>query len=695
MDEEKKKKGSGRYLFMVVFVLAIVAVFIFRLADWQLVHGFQWLKAADQSSTYAVKMDAARGEILDSKGVGLAVNETGYAIQFNGATMRDSSKNKTILALIRLLDSQNEKWTDEFPIQVNSSGKYEFISGRDADIKYLKSKSFLNVNPYATADECMKHLVDKYKCTGYSVKDTRNILSVRYNMAKTGFTVSTPYIFAPDVSQNTVAIISENSSNLPGVEAKVTAERKYPFGTLMPQIVGSIGAMSSDQYKALKDKGYEMNSRIGEGGIEQYAESWLRGKEGEETVKFGTDGSLTSETVAQKPTSGDTVWLTIDSNLQKVLNKSLADNVKATNENGQKNHTATDPKGSDCVGGAAVVLRVKDFAVLAAATYPTYDQNRYASDSDYRVQLLNDQKTYPLINRAFNGQFTPGSCFKPSVALAALQEGAITDKTTFTCNGIFVLGDLRLRCWLKSGHGTLTVRNALAESCNVFFCNTAVHTGISAMNLYAKRLGLGQKTGVEIGESAGTLAGLAERKNSGGTWTEGDTAQAGIGQSDNMLTPIQLATMAATVANNGVRLKTHVIDKVTDYTRKNTIYTTPTMQMDSIGVSAQNLKIVQEGMRAVCTKGTAASYFSNYGIAIAGKTGTGQTGENRSDNVSFIGYAPYDNPQIAIAVVLEHGATSKYSNQIAKDIFDAYFFGKTVDANGNFVTSPAVSAASH
>ena len=693
MGEDKKRQGAGRYRFLTVVIVAVAAVFVVRLTDWQLVHGADWLKTANQSSTYTVKMDAARGEILDEKGVGLAVNETGYAIRFNGATMTDSTENRTILTLIRLLDSRNEKWTDEFPIRVNASGKYEFTPGMNGDVTYFKSKSFLNVNPYATADECIKLFAEMTKCSGYSAKDTRDILAVRYNMKKTGFSVSTPYIFAPSVTQDTVAVISENSANLPGVEAKVTAVRKYPFGTLLPQILGSVGALSPDDYKALKNKGYAMNSRIGKSGIEQYEESQLHGKEGTETVKFGPDGTLASETVTQKPTSGNTVWLTIDSNLQKVLNKSLEDSVKATHDNGVKTRTASDPKGADCVGGAAVVLRVKDFAVLAASTYPSYDQNQYAGDSNYRVQLLNDNTGTPLLNRAFNGQFTPGSCFKPSVALAALQEGAITDRTTFTCNGVFVLGDLRLHCWLKSGHGTLSVESALAESCNVFFCNTALHTGISAMNLYAKHLGLGQKTGVEVGESAGTLAGPAERKAAGGIWTDGDTAQAGIGQSDNMLTPIQLAVMAATIANNGVRLKTHLVDKVTDYTRKATLSTTAPQQVDNINVSAQNLKYVQSGMRAVCMKGgTAASAFENYGVAIAGKTGTGQTGDGHSDNVSFIGYAPYDNPQIAIAVILPHGAASKYSNAIAKDIFDAYFFGKTVDANGNLVM-PAASSA--
>lgn len=693
MDEEKKQKGLGRWLFVSLATVAVAAVFALRLGKWQLQQGAAWLKTANRADTDTVTMDAARGEILDAKGAGLAVNKTGYAIQFNGATMTADTKNKTIHTLIALLDKRGEKWTDKLPIRVNAAGKYEFIPGMDSDVAYLKSKSFLNVEPYATADECMKHLVDRYKCTGYAAKDTRDILSVRYNMAKTGFTVSTPYTFAESVGQATVAIVSENSMALPGVDVKVTALREYPYGSLMPQILGTVGAISADQYKELKPKGYGLDSRLGKSGVELYAENWLRGKSGEKTVKFDSGGDLVSEQITKQPSSGNTVWLTIDSNLQKVAGKSLEQNIKATHANGVATGTADSPAGSDCVAGAAVVLRVKDFAVLAAATYPSYDQNRASGDSKYYAQLLNDS-SHPLVNRAFDGQFTPGSSFKPSVALAALQEGAITNSTIFTCTGVFVLNDLHIHCWLRSGHGSLSLESALAESCNVFFCNTALHTGISAMNLYAKKLGLGVKTGVEVGESTGTLAGRDERKTAGGTWTDGDTAQAGIGQSDNMLTPLQLATYCATIANNGTRLKTHVIQKVTDYARSKTVYTTPATKVDDIGVSAQNLKYVQQGMRAVCTRGTAATYFADYGIAVAGKTGTGQTGESRSDNVSFIGYAPYDDPQIAIAVVLEHGAASKYSNQVARDIFDAYFFGKTVDAAGNLVTPASSSPAS-
>ncbi|NLJ31060.1 MAG: penicillin-binding protein [Clostridiales bacterium] len=696
----ENSKVKFRYLACGLILTAVLLVYVLRLVDWQLVKGASFLEKAQKTSTGQVTMDAARGEILDINGVGLAVNKTGYAIVFERVYMPDGSANKTISQLVSLLDQRGEKWTDVLPITLDKNGKYQFISGQDKEITTLKSKDYLDMNTYATAQQCMDALVKKYEISGYSAKETRAIASVRYNMTKCGFGLSAPYTFASDVSKDTVGIVSENSQLLPGATIKVTTVRQYPFGNLLPHILGNVGALDAEEYKANKDKGYALNDEIGKSGVEQALESTLRGTDGEKVIETTNTGALSQETVTQAPVSGNTVYLTIDSNLQKVINASLAKNVQATQAYGKQlcaeNYKgSSENHGEDCVAGAAVVIRVKDFAVLAASTYPTFDMNEYLSSSDYRVALNTDSKTKPLINRAFNGIFTPGSSFKPSVALAALQENAITAYTQIFCGGAFTRFSsqgLTVKC--MSHHGSISLNTALAKSCNVFFCETAYRTGIDAMNLYAKRLGLGVKTGIEISESVGILAGREERQASGGTWWDGDTSQAGIGQSDNQFTPLQLATYCATIANNGTRLQTHIIDKITDYARSKTITKKGATKVDDIGVSAQNIKYVQQGMRSVATSGTAASVFANYGIAIAGKTGTAQTGDHSSDNVVFIGYAPYDNPQIAIAVVLEHGATSKFSNAVAKDIFDAYFYHTTVDKDGNIVSASSSSASS-
>ena len=701
-EEEKKSGPKGRYIFIAIFLLVVMAGYALRLADWQLRKGASFLQKAESSTQFTVPMDTARGEILDSKGNGLAVNKIGYAIEFDKAYMTTATANKTIYQLIRLLDSRKEKWTDELPIKVNSAGKYEFVSGKDQEIAALKSKDFLDVNPYATADECMKQLVEQYDCTGYSAKDTRNIVSVRYNMTKCGFSVSQPYTFADNISKDTVAIISENSVSLPGAQVKVTTLRQYPDGTLLPHILGTIGSISQEEYDAFKKlgqiktdtnpSGYAFNDRIGKNGVEQAFESQLRGKAGAKTVELTSKGSVASETVTQKPVAGDSVYLTIDSNLQKVLNASLAKNVQATRQNGyqlcaQRYKGSATAHGEDCVAGAAVGLRVSDFAVLAASTYPSYDENKYLDNTSYYNQLLQDN-TRPLINRAFNGIFTPGSIVKPYVALTALQEGSISESTLLEGNSQYTrFANTGLILGSIGSYGMINCQYAIEKSSNSFFYEAGYRTGIKALNLYAPRFGLGIKTGLELSESAGVLAGPAEKSE----WWDADTCEASVGQSDNQFTPLQLASMTATIANNGTRMQPHIVDKITDYTRKNVISQTKPKTMDSIGVSQAYLDYVKQGMRDVAISGTAATMFSNYGIPIAAKTGTAvQT--PHSDNVTFIAFAPYDHPQIALAVVLEHGATSFYSNSVAKDILDAYFYGKTVDKNGNIVMPSAASS---
>jgi penicillin-binding protein 2 len=516
-------------------------------------------------------------------------------------------------------------------------------------------------------------------------------------MTKSGFSVSAPYTFANDVSKETVEILSENSMKLPGVQTKLTTVREYPDGTLLPHILGTIGSLSADEWKTLKDKGYAYNDRIGKSGIEQAFESALRGKSGEKAVELTGKGNVASETVTAAPRPGETVYLTIDSRLQKVLNASLAQNIKATREYGQKlcaqrYKGASSGHGEDCVAGGAVVLRVSDFAVLAASTFPTYDENEYLSDTNYYSRLLQD-KNLPLINRAFNGIFTPGSIVKPYVALTALQEKSITTSTRILGNSKYMrFADVGLPLGSIGNYGMITANYAIQKSSNSFFYEVGYRTGITALNLYAPRFGLGVKTGVELSENAGVLAGPAERSASGGSWWDADTVEAAVGQSDNQFTPLQLATYAATIANNGTRLKSHVVDKITNYGRDKVISETKAQQVENIGVNQSYIDYVKAAMHSVAAAGTASSVFRNYGIPIAAKTGTAVLTPH-SDNVTFIAFAPYDHPQIAVAVVLEHGATGKYSMAVAKDALDAYFYGKTVDANGNLVMPSASSQA--
>ena len=684
-------KGLSRYIFCIVVIMAAFAVYGLRLIDWQIINGAYWLNVSTRTNTSSVKMTAARGEILDRGGNALAVNKTVYAIVFDKSAMTKDTQNKTILQLVSLLQKRGETWVDELPIQVTATGAYEYITSRQSEVDALK-KNLFRGNTYVTAEQCILELQRKYECEGYSPNQTRAILSVRYNMELSGFSVSTPYTFATGISSDTVGIISENAQNLPGATVEVTTVRDYPDGTVAPHVLGTLGAISQEEYAEEKKQGntysldnlggYAYNDSIGKSGVESYFEKYLRGTNGLKVIETTRTGAVASSMVTQAPVAGDSIYLTIDKNLQRVAQVSLANNVKGAQNEGK---SGGSKGGADCVAGGAVVLNVKDFSVLAAATFPSYDLNQYNSNPSYVSGLFQD-KTKPMYDRALVGSFMPGSSFKPVVASAALQEGVINSSSTVTCHRVYTFwNDYQPTC--MGYHGTINVVTALQKSCNIFFYDTGRRLGIDTLDLYAKRFGLGQKTGIEINEGAGVLSSPQVRVAAGGVWNGGDVVQAAIGQADNSFTPLQLATYVSTLVNDGTRLKTHLIGKITDYNRDKVIMqndpNSPTV-VDHVGVSKENLETVKKGMRAVTSVGGTASSFANYGIAVAGKTGTAQVPPH-SDNVVFVGFAPYDKPEIAVAVVLEYGAYSKYSTAVARDLFDAYFFGKTVDASGNLV----------
>jgi len=677
-----KNSTKIRYGILGGILLVCMGVFTYRLVDWQLINGQTYLEAADKTYVSTVNLTAARGEIVDTNGKPLAANKTEYNIVLDATYLNSANRSEVIDKLIQLMKQRNEPWVDELPITINQNGQYEFIADKEAEISELKGKNFLNLNTYATADMCMQQLTELYDITGYSQEDTRNICSVRYNMTRMIFSISNPYTFAENISKDTAAIIQERSADLAGVTVEIATVRQYNDGTLAPQLIGTIGALTQEEYDTLKDSGYAYNDKIGKSGIEYAFEQHLRGKDGTKVVEINPDGTVSSDKITQQPTPGNTVYTTLDSNLQKIANVSLEKNVTAAQRAGLS--TAAKLDGEDCVAGAAVVLDVKDFSILAAASYPNYDLTQYLEDANY-YNALSSNNTLPLLNRAFDGNYVPGSVFKPLVASAALQEGTITTGTHITCNHVYGFYAPSYTPTCLGYHGSINLNRALQASCNVFFYDTGRMLGIQNIDLYARQFGLGEETGVEIGESTGTLASPDLRTANGGVWQPGDVIQAAIGQSDNAFTPLQLATFCATIANNGTRYKTHLVKQVTNYNRNQIILETQPKIEEQVAVSQENLKIVQESMKLVAESGgTANSIFGNYGITIASKTGTAEN-PGHSDNTVFIAYAPYENPEIAVAVVLEYGSRGAYSMEVAKDIFDAYFYGKTVDENGNMV----------
>lgn len=681
----------GRSAACILLVLAVFVVYELRLVQWQLVEGDKYEQLSLSSRTDTIEIEAARGEILDRDGNVLAGNRSSYNIVYDALDMDYDRRNATIIQVIDLLEERGETWRDRLPIVLAEDGTYQYKEDSESAIQTLQEA--LSLAEYATAEECMAELAQQYDCQGYSKEDMRNVASVRYSMTQDGFSRTSPYVIAEDVSAETVGAISERSEEWPGIETRVAVTRYYgEDGALAPHVVGYTGVITDTQYQqAVEDgttydaenniSGYKWSDTMGRSGIEAAFEEELRGQRGEETIYTDSSGGVESTAVTTAPEEGHTVQTTLDSDLQRVANLSLEKNIQGN----------TDAR--NCTSGAAVVLDVDTFGVLASSSYPTYDVNQLvesiAGDGKYYNQLINDEDE-PMVNLALNGVFTPGSVFKPVVALAALQEGQLSAATSVYCPGYYELADLRLGCTCGGGN-TWNVYGALAHSCNTFFSTVGYDLGISTLDPYAEYFGLGTTTGVELGEATGIMSNPQEyRENHGVEWTDGVTSQTAIGQADNMFTPIQLAAMCATIANGGVRLQTHFLDKITDYTGETVLEEYEPVELYDAGLSSDVLGVVQAGMQMVATEGTASNVFANYPVSIAAKTGTAETSnvpdtdpDYTEPNLSFICYAPADNPEIAVAVMIEQGNTGNYAKNVAKDILDQYFGFYTWDEDGN------------
>lgn len=675
----ERKKGTGRIITCLVILLAIFGLFAAQLFSWQLVQGETYRQRADRTNISTIDIEPKRGEILDVNGVDLAINLTGFQIVFDSIYMVSSDpsqmsnsqlRNDVILKLTNLFRQKGEEWENQLPILLDADGNYVFEAEKDKEIASLKKT--IRLNDYATAQQCIEKLAsaEYYDCADKTPDEILTVTSIRYSMQVSGFNSENRYVFAKDVSQEMAAIVEENRQSLPGVFADEVPLRKYVNGDVAPKIVGYVGAINEQQYSEHKDSGkYHLNSQFGQTGIENAFEDILVGTKGKRTTETTKSGVVLNVEETQNAQPGNTVYLTLDARLQRVLSKALEENVNGA-------QAVVGPSVN--VTGSAVILNVDDFSILAAQSYPNYDLSKFMEDKKYKTQILLDEKN-PMYDYAFNGGYVIGSTMKPAVALAALQEGKITADTHFTCNHVYTrFADTGYAPKCMGTHGSIEVKTALAKSCNIFFYETGYQTGITMLNEYWRRLGLGENVGVELPVKTGFIAGPDSREGGEANWRFGDTVAASIGQSDNQITILQMATYCATIANNGVRLRTHLVDKITDYDRKTVIEETQPEVVAELGVDEQNLKTVQEGMKMVTSSIGTGRIFANYGIQIAGKTGTAQTG-NTPDHELFIGYAPYDDPEIAIALIISNGQESKWSLDVAKQIFDAYFYGIGVE----------------
>ena len=675
MNRDEHKMAVRRMMVLIGAACVLMALYGLRLIFLQLVKGESFKAQATNTTDYKFTVTAARGDIVDSRGERIATSVTGYNVVLNKLLMGDEDLDGMLQKIVELLRENGESWNDTLLIgQPDAAGNYTFTAeqGNSKDQKALSTvKENLGLQQYATANDVMEKLVEDYGLSDFSPEWQRVLGGIHYEMQLQAFSNVNNFIMAENVSEKTVATIKEHSLSLPGVEIVETSTRSYEQSAVLPHVLGRVGKITAEKWKVtdengqvtypLREKGYNMNDIIGISGLESAYEDELRGKDGVETITRNSDGVIVNTALTTVPEPGHTVQLTVDSSFQKAVDKALAENIDMINR-------VYNTGNMKAAAGAAVVLDVKDGGVLAASNYPSFDQNLYATQySEY-----SSDASLPLFNRALQGLYTPGSTFKPAVAVAALDSGLINQYSTVFCNGVYTYyKGYSPRCTRHGHSGNIDVVTAIKWSCNIFFYDVGRRLTSDVYDAYAYKLGLGQRTGVEVSEALGHLT----TKNDS-NYIDSLDVQAAIGQGNTVVTPIQLATYAAALANNGVRYRTHFVKAILDSNTGEVLKETQPEIMDVIEAAGNTFELVRQGMKQVPS--TITGKIGSYPYAIACKTGTPQRSETYAPgkhylNAMMIAYLPADDPQIAIGITIEYGGYGARTGDLVVDIANAYF----------------------
>ncbi len=714
------KNSSFRMMIISGLTIVLALVCVVRLFDLQIVKGSSYEEQANQRLVRAYSIPAPRGEIVDKNGKPLVENRMGYTVQIQKMDMTDEELNSIIYKAAYLVGSYGAEIESIFPIVINpntdkldfdfniekNGGTRKVLGAKLNDYTVAKMKKLKEeseeateettektkeeieeekkqaeqnlsdwkkknkLTDYTSAEEIFSFYKSKYDISGeYNENEALVISAVRYAMEKNGFSEKNPYILARDIDEYAVQPLKERFMDFPGVEVVIEPIRIFSHGTMASHILGRTGKIYAEEYAEMKDKGYGMNDTIGKDGLEKVLESYLKGKDGYKSVEMSRGGGVTQILQSREPEPGNYAKLTLDVDLQAVAESALKEGIM-------------EAYGS---GGAGAVIAVdpKTGGVLAMASYPTYDLSTFNDNYD---KLLKS-KSKPLINRVLNGTYSPGSTFKPMTAIAALESGEITPNTYIADLGKYTYyPSYQPTCLVYSStgatHGTINVSEAIGVSCNYFFYDIGRRMGVDTLRDYAEKFGLGEPTGIELQESTGILAGPEEREKAGGVWYPGDVLQMAIGQSDNLFTPAQLASYVCTILNKGKRYSLHLVDEVVNYDTGEVVMKKEPEVLSDNTISDETYNAVINGMRQVVTVGTASAAFATSTYKAAGKTGTAEV-PGGADNVLFVGFAPYEDPEIVVAVIIEHGAKSGYAAGVARKIFDAYMQIK----DGKFKTS--------
>lgn len=649
----------------VMILLGVFGAFLLLfgavLYDAQILHGSENRARSISSNATSEVVPASRGIITDRNGKALVSNRLAYTLVFDRSGFTDdASLNDAILRLIRLCQETGTAWNDTLPIAQTGSFLRYTNDRSESFTQYLEKNKL-------TATAAGRQLIAEMRALYHvdeslSEKDARLVIGVRYELHSRD-----SYTFAEDVSSEVLSLITDGRYE--GVSIRTASARVYNT-TLAAHILGTIGPIWQEEwssnektgYVGYADKGYSMNDLVGKDGVEKAFEEYLRGTDGRRLITTDEDGKLTGELYTREPQPGGTVALTLDIDLQADVERALAQTI-----------TGMIDEDSNERGGAAAVVSVGSGEVLALASYPTYDLSTFNEDYE---DLVADERL-PMFNRATQGTYAPGSTFKMCTAVAALESGIITPSSIIQDRGIYTYyRDPQPMCWVYrqggSTHGRINVTQAITVSCNYFFYEVGRLTGIRTLDSYASQFGLGQSTGIEIGDSSGVLASPEWADSHNQEWTDGQTITAAIGQSYNLFTPLQLANYIATLVGGGEHYQAHLLKNVKEYDNSRLLYVYDDEPLNTVEMSGSTVEAVTKGMHELTVSGGVAFAFRDCVVSAGAKTGSAQVGTDIANGV-FVAYAPYEDPEIAVAIVIEKGGSGAALATAAVEIINSWF----------------------
>ncbi len=705
------KQFNIRTLIISILLALLLIGFVMVLYNLQIVKGDEYRAASTVKIANTVTVEAARGEILDRYGRSLVGNRATYEITLNSSLMgAEAERNANLMELITICRENGLEWTDTLPISKDAPFTYTdenalVYTNSEGKVKFSYLGSLLNALPLGTdilpnrwdsddlaaassvadlgegptAEEVIDGLRQYFLIDeSLSDADARALIGVLYELNLRSQNVKqTEYIFAQDVDIDVISAVKERS--LTGVNISATTVRQYNT-TSAAHLLGRVGSIQSANWETYKAKGYNMNDKVGIDGMEAAFEDYLRGKSGTLIQEMNTSGKVVSESwmvddetgEAMEPEPGNHVMTTLDLRLQEKVEEVLANTIESLADTKEK--------------GAIIVQSVNDGGILAMASYPTYDLSTvYSSTEAYKA--VSDDPRNPFVNRATSEIYYPGSTFKPLVAIAALEEGLVTPTEEIQDTGALQLpeeehypyGDYHPQCWIyrqyRGTHGWENMADALRDSCNIYFYTLGHRLGIDKIDEYAAMFGLGQKTGLELSEAEGYVAGPETSAMLGQEWYGGNLLSAAIGQDNTKITMLQLSNYIATLVNGGNRYQTHLLKTVKSSDFSETVYEYEAQPVETLDLDPAYVEAVKKGMWEVANdeESTVDQYLSNLAVEVGAKTGSAQVSADENANAVFVLFAPYDDPEIVISMVVEGGASGANLASAAGEIVNYYF----------------------